>query len=217
MLCENPGDIQGWQTDHDGRLRVAYAIVDGVTADPLPRNRSRAFRPVLTTNFKKSVSFAASPRQALAGSAPSPTSTRQGRPRADGSCNVRGDRTALRKRQIRLGQHSYSATRRRKTAGVSYTGHKGTARHFFDGRRAIIGRMEAPARRHRHRRLEQGRGQIHRLCRRRPHDGHLLLLRRRGRHDDQAGRPRAVDRREQMAEMIPINYTSARRLEIEGY
>lgn len=32
MLCENPGDVQGWQTDHEGKLRVAYAIVDGVNS-----------------------------------------------------------------------------------------------------------------------------------------------------------------------------------------
>ncbi len=30
MLAENPGNIQGWMFDHDGKLRVAFAIVDGV-------------------------------------------------------------------------------------------------------------------------------------------------------------------------------------------
>ena len=60
MLCENPGDIQGWQTDHDGRLRVAYAIVDGVNSQIRYREtEAEPFRPVLTTNFKESVSFAA--------------------------------------------------------------------------------------------------------------------------------------------------------------
>ena len=30
QLAENPGNIQGWMTDHNGKLRVALAIVDGV-------------------------------------------------------------------------------------------------------------------------------------------------------------------------------------------
>lgn len=30
LLAENPGNIQGWMTDHDGKLRVAIAIVDGI-------------------------------------------------------------------------------------------------------------------------------------------------------------------------------------------
>ncbi len=29
LLAENPGNIQGWMTDHNGALRVATAIVDG--------------------------------------------------------------------------------------------------------------------------------------------------------------------------------------------
>ena len=30
LLAENPGNVQGWMTDHEGRLRAATAIVDGV-------------------------------------------------------------------------------------------------------------------------------------------------------------------------------------------
>ena len=57
MLAENPGNIQGWMTDHDGKLRVAMAIVDGVNTQLLYRNdESQPFRPVLTTSFKESVS-----------------------------------------------------------------------------------------------------------------------------------------------------------------
>ena len=59
LLCENPGDVQGWQTDHDGRLRVAYAIVDGVNTQIRYREtEADEFRPVLTTNFKEGVNFA---------------------------------------------------------------------------------------------------------------------------------------------------------------
>lgn len=56
MLAENPGNIQGWMTDHDGKLRAAFAIVDGVNVQIQYRdNEDEEFRPVLTTNFKESV------------------------------------------------------------------------------------------------------------------------------------------------------------------
>ena len=58
LLAENPGNIQGWMTDHDGRLRVATAIVDGVNTQILYRDtEEEPFRPVLTTNFKETVGF----------------------------------------------------------------------------------------------------------------------------------------------------------------
>jgi len=57
MLAENPGNIQGWMTDHDGKLRVAMAIVDGVNTQLLFRdNEEEEFRPILTTSFKESMS-----------------------------------------------------------------------------------------------------------------------------------------------------------------
>lgn len=59
LLAENPGNIQGWMTDHDGTLRVANAIVDGVNNQILYREtEDQPFQPVLTTNFKETVSFA---------------------------------------------------------------------------------------------------------------------------------------------------------------
>ena len=58
MLAENPGNIQAWMTDHDGKLRVAYAIVDGVNTQILYRETEQdAFTPVLTTSFKDEVAF----------------------------------------------------------------------------------------------------------------------------------------------------------------
>lgn len=57
MLAENPGNIQGWMMDHDGKLRVAFAIVDGINTQILYRaTETEEFKPVLTTNFKESVS-----------------------------------------------------------------------------------------------------------------------------------------------------------------
>jgi len=57
QLAENPGNIQGWMMDHDGKLRAAYAIVDGVNTQLLYREKETdLFKPVLTTNFKESLS-----------------------------------------------------------------------------------------------------------------------------------------------------------------
>ncbi len=56
MLAENPGNIQGWLLDHDGKLRAATAIVDGVNTQLLYREKETdKFKPVLTTNFKESL------------------------------------------------------------------------------------------------------------------------------------------------------------------
>ena len=53
MLAENPGNIQSWITDHDGKLRMATAIVDGVNTSLLFREtESEPFKTVLTTSFK---------------------------------------------------------------------------------------------------------------------------------------------------------------------
>jgi len=56
MIAENPGNVMGWMTDHDGKLRVA-STTDGVNTTLLYRdNEEQEFRPVITTNFKESVS-----------------------------------------------------------------------------------------------------------------------------------------------------------------
>lgn len=57
MLAENPGNIQGWIFDHDGKLRAATAIVDGINSQILYRETEKdEFVPVLTTNFKETLS-----------------------------------------------------------------------------------------------------------------------------------------------------------------
>tara|TARA_B100000470_G_scaffold220592_1_gene209291 strand:+ start:209 stop:2086 length:1878 start_codon:yes stop_codon:yes gene_type:complete len=56
MIAENPGNISGWMTDHDGKLRVAVTS-DGVNTSVLYRNsESENFKAILTTDFKVSVS-----------------------------------------------------------------------------------------------------------------------------------------------------------------
>lgn len=56
MIAENPGNIQSWYTDHAGKLRAASAIVDGINTQLLYRDKETdAFKPVLTTSFKESL------------------------------------------------------------------------------------------------------------------------------------------------------------------
>jgi dipeptidyl aminopeptidase/acylaminoacyl peptidase len=56
QLAENPGNIQGWILDHDGKLRAA-TVMDGVTTQILYREKeSDQFKVVLTTNFKETLS-----------------------------------------------------------------------------------------------------------------------------------------------------------------
>ncbi|HNX79882.1 MAG TPA: prolyl oligopeptidase family serine peptidase, partial [Prolixibacteraceae bacterium] len=55
QLAENPGNITGWMTDHDGKLRLAFTT-DGVNTTILYRDtEAEQFRPVLTTSFKETV------------------------------------------------------------------------------------------------------------------------------------------------------------------
>lgn len=56
MIAENPGNITEWQTDHDGKLRVAIST-DGVNTSLLYReNETDPFKVVKTTSFKETLS-----------------------------------------------------------------------------------------------------------------------------------------------------------------
>ncbi|MEO8187345.1 MAG: alpha/beta fold hydrolase [Burkholderiaceae bacterium] len=53
LIAQNPGNITGWRTDHDGKLRVA-TTTDGVNTSLLYRDKEdENFKPILTTNFKE--------------------------------------------------------------------------------------------------------------------------------------------------------------------
>lgn len=55
MVAENPGNITGWVTDHEGRIRVA-STTDGVNTTLLYReDETKPFKSVLTTTFKEGV------------------------------------------------------------------------------------------------------------------------------------------------------------------
>ncbi len=54
-VAENPGNIVGWQADHDGRIRAAVAS-DGLNTTVLYRDdESQPFRPLIQTDFRTTV------------------------------------------------------------------------------------------------------------------------------------------------------------------
>ena len=56
LVGENPGNITGWMTDHDGKLRVAVQT-DGVNETLLYRSdESQKFHELMTLNFKETFS-----------------------------------------------------------------------------------------------------------------------------------------------------------------
>ena len=56
LAAENPGNITGWITDHDGNIRAA-STTDGVNTTLLYRESEKdTFKTVLTTNFKVAIS-----------------------------------------------------------------------------------------------------------------------------------------------------------------
>jgi len=55
MIAENPGNIVGWMTDHEGKLRIAVST-DGVNQSLLYRKTEHDnFTDILTTNFKETI------------------------------------------------------------------------------------------------------------------------------------------------------------------
>lgn len=132
LLAENPGNIQGWMTDHDGRLRVATAIVDGVNTQILYRDtEDEPFKPVLTTNFHDVVSF---------------MEFTPDNKEVYAATNLHRDKTILvrmnpatceelevlyENERYDIASISYSR-KRKKLLSVYCTGHKEPVRHYFD-------------------------------------------------------------------------------------
>lgn len=132
LLAENPGNIQGWMTDHEGRLRVATAIVDGVNTQILYREtEDQPFQPVLTTNFKETASFAVfTPDNKMVYAL-----TNIGR---DKTALVLMDPKTCEEKEVLymndkydISGLSYSEKKNRLTV-VACEGHKDMIRHYFD-------------------------------------------------------------------------------------
>ena len=220
LLCENPGDVQGWQTDHDGRLRVAYAIVDGVNTQIRYREtEADEFRPVLTTNFKEGVNFATfTPDNRMVYAI-----TNLGR---DKDALVLMDPATCEEKEVLYTNDTYDlegvwySEKKKKLLGVSYEGHKGTTRHFFDREAGeLFGRMERHLRGY-----ELGIAGSDKA-----EDKYIVYAG----SDRTAGAYYLYDaeadtmtklaelrpwiKQEEMAEMLPIEYTSRDGERIEGY
>jgi len=55
MIAQNPGNITGWMTDHDGKLRIALTT-DGVNTSVLYRDSEKNdFQTLITTSFKETL------------------------------------------------------------------------------------------------------------------------------------------------------------------
>lgn len=132
LLAENPGNIQGWMTDHDGKLRVATAIVDGVNTQILYRDtEDEPFRPVLTTNFKDVVNF----MEFTPDNKEVYAATNIGR---DKTVLVRMNPATCEELELLYENPHYDISsisysrKRKRLLSVYCTGHKDPIRHFFD-------------------------------------------------------------------------------------
>ncbi len=131
MLAENPGNIQGWLFDHDGKLRVASAIVDGVNTSLLYRDsEDEEFRTIVTTNFKEGFSpqFFTFDNKNIIGT------SNLGR---DKSVVVEFDPSTGREVKELYGNDDYDVngvgySRKRKVITAAYYNSWKSERHFFD-------------------------------------------------------------------------------------
>jgi dipeptidyl aminopeptidase/acylaminoacyl peptidase len=144
MLAENPGNIQGWGTDNEGKLRVAYALIDGVNMQILYREtEDQPFTPVMTTSFKETCNYAAF------------TADNQ---QVYAVTNIGRDKDELvlmnpatgEELQTLYGNDKYDLSGiyyskpQKKLMSASYVGHKETVRHFFDkDYETAFGKMQA--------------------------------------------------------------------------
>lgn len=131
LLAENPGNIQGWMTDHDGKLRIAIAL-DGVNQSLLYRDSEDSpFKTVITTNFKESLT---------------PYVFTEDNLKLYATSNLGRDKDALVVFNPKTGQEekflyensSYDISgiayskKEKELKGVSYMAHDGLKRYFFD-------------------------------------------------------------------------------------
>jgi len=136
MIAQNPGNIMGWHTDHDGNLRIAVTT-DGVNTSVLYRDAEKdEFQTLITTNFKESMSplfFTFDNKNLYVAS------------------NISRDKTAIYEYDIKnkkqtklLYEHPevdivglLKSDKRKKITGVTYTVDK-RHYHFFDDERKTL-------------------------------------------------------------------------------
>ena len=136
MIAQNPGNIVGWHTDHDGNLRIAVTS-DGVNTSVLYRDTEKdKFQTLVTTNFKESMSplfFTFDNKNLYVAS------------------NIGRDKTAIYEYDIKNKKHTkllyehaevdvdvlLKSDKRKKITGVRYTIDK-RHYHFFDDERKTL-------------------------------------------------------------------------------
>lgn len=137
MLAENPGNIQDWITDHDGKLRLATAL-DGVNQSILYREtESDPFKVIITTSFKETIE---------------PMGFTPDNQKLYMSSNLERDKNALvifdpqtaKETEMLYENGSYDISgisysrKENKLLGVAYMAHEGIKRHFFDDNQKAI-------------------------------------------------------------------------------
>lgn len=220
LLAENPGNWQGWMTDHKGRLRAVTAIVDGVNTQILYRdNDEEDFRPVLTTNFREMVNFMEfTPDNRLVYAA-----TNLGR---DKVALVLMDPATCEELEVLYENDKYDISsisysrKRKKLLSVYCTGHKEPVRHFFDaGEEAFRARVKAHFPNHRYGMADSDKEEEHFLI-------YVGNDRTRGYYyyydalTDTAEKIADTApwiKEEDMVEMHPVTYTTRDGLTIEAY
>lgn len=141
MLAENPGTIQGWMTDHDGKLRLATAV-DGVNQSLLYRDKEdEPFRALLTTSFKETLEphcFTSDNQKIYA-------SSNLGR---DKQALVIYDPATSKETELLYENDKYDISgiffskNNKKLQSVAYMAHEGLKRHFFDDQfKAVFDRI----------------------------------------------------------------------------
>lgn len=220
QLAENPGNWQGWMTDHNGCLRAVTAIVDGVNTQILYRdNDTEEFRPVLTTNFKEEVAFL----DFTADNSLVYAATNLGRDKialvlmAPATCEEK--EFLFEHPKYDVAGIAYSR-RRGKLLTVFCSGHKDPVRHYFDSdEKALRNRIKAHFPHHKVGVADTDKA-----------EENLLLYvgsdRTRGAYyfyNVQEDKPRLLAEtapwlhEEDLVEMHPVCYTTRDGLEIEAY
>ncbi len=220
QLAENPGNWQGWMTDHNGCLRAVTAIVDGVNTQILYRdNDTEEFRPVLTTNFKEEVAFL----DFTADNSLVYAATNLGREKI---ALVLMDPATCEEKEFLFEHPKYDVAgiaysrRRGKLLTVFCSGHKDPVRHYFDSdEKALRNRIKAHFPHHKVGVADTDKA-----------EENLLLYvgsdRTRGAYyfyNVQEDKPRLLAEtapwlhEEDLVEMHPVCYTTRDGLEIEAY
>ena len=220
QLAENPGNWQGWMTDHNGCLRAVTAIVDGVNTQILYHdNDTEEFRPVLTTNFKEEVAFL----DFTADNSLVYAATNLGR---DKIALVLMDPATCEEKEFLFEHPKYDVSgiaysrRRGKLLTVFCSGHKDPVRHYFDSdEKALRNRIKAHFPHHKVGVADTDKA-----------EENLLLYvgsdRTRGAYyfyNVQEDKPRLLAEtapwlhEEDLVEMHPVCYTTRDGLEIEAY